>query len=190
MAWSNPPIPWRQLERTLSGFGSVTPIGEAGDGRALSLVSSKRAPYIAPSEPPNKSVAASAPAGDVVPYAELHAHSSFSFLDGASMPEKLAEEAARLGLTALALTDHDGLYGIVRMAEAAAELGLSTLFGAELSLGLTGPQAGNADPEGDHLLVLARKEEGYHRLALAITRAQLAGGEKGRPKYELNELAE
>ncbi|WP_341951906.1 error-prone DNA polymerase [Salinibacterium sp. TMP30] len=190
MAWSNPPIPWRQLERTLSGFGSVTPIGEAGDGRALSLVSSKRAPYIAPSEPPNGAEAASAPAGDVVPYAELHVHSSFSFLDGASMPEKLAEEAARLGLTALALTDHDGLYGIVRMAEAAAELGLSTLFGAELSLGLTGQQAGNADPEGDHLLVLARKEEGYHRLALAITRAQLAGGEKGRPKYDLHELAE
>ncbi|EPR75629.1 DNA polymerase III alpha subunit protein [Leifsonia rubra CMS 76R] len=125
-----------------------------------------------------------------MPYAELHAHSSFSFLDGASMPEKLAEEASRLGLTALALTDHDGLYGIVRMAEAAAELGLSTLFGAELSLGLTGPQSGNADPEGDHLLVLARKEEGYHRLALAITRAQLAGGEKGRPQYDLHNLAE
>ncbi|EAR24123.1 DNA polymerase III subunit alpha [marine actinobacterium PHSC20C1] len=190
MAWSNPPIPWRQLERTLSGFGTVTPIGEAGDGRAMSLVSSKRAPYVPPSEPPNDSSAAPSPAVETVPYAELHAHSSFSFLDGASMPEKMAEEAARLGLSALALTDHDGLYGIVRMAEAAAELGLPTLFGAELSLGLTGPQAGNADPEGDHLLVLARKEEGYHRLALAITRAQLRGGEKGRPHYELNELAE
>ncbi|TQO18664.1 DnaE-like error-prone DNA polymerase [Rhodoglobus vestalii] len=190
MAWSNPPIPWHQLERTLSGFGSVTPMGEAGDGRARSLVSSKRAPYVAPSQPPNAPETALASADEVVPYAELHAHSSFSFLDGASMPEKLAEEASRLGLTALALTDHDGLYGIVRMAEAAAELGLSTLFGAELSLGLTGPQSGNADPEGDHLLVLARKEEGYHRLALAITRAQLAGGEKGRPQYDLHNLAE
>ncbi|WP_010202489.1 error-prone DNA polymerase [Salinibacterium sp. PAMC 21357] len=202
MAWSNPPIPWHQLERTLSGFGTVTPLGEAGDGRAMSLVSSKRAPYVAPTAQPdtapdaqqdglpNGSEPASAPAVEVVPYAELHAHSSFSFLDGASMPEKLAEEAARLGLTALALTDHDGLYGIVRMAEAAAELGLSTIFGAELSLGLTGPQAGNADPEGDHLVVLARKEQGYHRLALAITRAQLAGGEKGRPQYDLHELAE
>jgi error-prone DNA polymerase len=193
MAWSNPPIPWHQLERTLSGFGSVTPMGEAGDGRARSLVSSKRAPYVAPtaapSEPLSNSTAASASGVDVVPYAELHAHSSFSFLDGASMPEKLAEEAARLGLTALALTDHDGLYGIVRMAEAAAELDLSTLFGAELSLGLTGPQAGSADPEGDHLLVLARKEAGYHRLAMAITRAQLKGGEKGRPQYDLQELA-
>ncbi|CAO1651618.1 Error-prone DNA polymerase [Salinibacterium sp. NYA9b] len=190
MAWSNPPIPWRQLERTLSGFGTVTPIGEAGDGRAMSLVSSKRAPYIAPSAPPTDEAAAASPDATAVPYAELHAHSSFSFLDGASMPEKLAEEAARLGLSALALTDHDGLYGIVRMAEAAAELGLRTLFGAELSLGLSGPQNGIADPEGDHLLVLARKEEGYHRLALAITRAQLAGGEKGRPRYDLDELAE
>jgi error-prone DNA polymerase len=196
MAWSNPPIPWNQLERTLSGFGAVTPIGEAGDGRAMSLVSSKRAPYVAPIAPPDQlhdglqSGSDAASVVEVVPYAELHAHSSFSFLDGASMPEKLAEEAARLGLTALALTDHDGLYGIVRMAEAAAELGLSTLFGAELSLGLTGPQTGNADPEGDHLLVLARKEMGYHRLALAITRAQLTGGEKGRPQYDLQELAE
>ena len=52
-------------------------------------------------------------------YAELHCHSNFSFLDGASHPEELAEEAARLGLAALALTDHDGFYGVVRFAEAA-----------------------------------------------------------------------
>ena len=56
-------------------------------------------------------------------YAELHAHSSFSFLDGASSPEELAEEAVRLGLDALTLTDHDGVYGIVRFAEAADALG-------------------------------------------------------------------
>ncbi len=51
-------------------------------------------------------------------YAELHCHSNFSFLDGASHPEELAEEAARLGLETLALTDHNGLYGVVRFAEA------------------------------------------------------------------------
>ena len=56
---------------------------------------------------------------DHVPYAELHAHSAFSFLDGASQPEELVAEAVRLGLDALALTDHDGLYGVVRFAEAA-----------------------------------------------------------------------
>ncbi|MGO1834378.1 MAG: PHP domain-containing protein, partial [Actinomycetaceae bacterium] len=59
-------------------------------------------------------------------YAELHAHSAFSFLDGANLPEDLAAEAARLGLEALALTDHDGLPGVVRLAEAARVLGLPT----------------------------------------------------------------
>ena len=57
--------------------------------------------------------------GPVVPYAELHCHSAFSFLDGASTPETLVAEASRLGLDALALTDHDGFYGVVRFAEAA-----------------------------------------------------------------------
>ena len=72
--------------------------------------------------------------GTRVPYAELHCHSNFSFLDGASHPEQLAEEAARLGLEALALTDHDGFYGVVRFAEAARTVGLPTVFGAEISL--------------------------------------------------------
>ncbi|WP_165064749.1 error-prone DNA polymerase [Marisediminicola senii] len=130
-----------------------------------------------------------APTVPAVPYAELHAHSNFSFLDGASSPEELLEEAQRLGLTALGLTDHNGLYGIVRMAEAAESFpDIGTVFGAELSLDLTAPQLGVAEPEGSHLVVLARKEEGYHRLAGAITSAQLAGGEKGRPVYDLDEL--
>jgi len=125
-----------------------------------------------------------------VPYAELHAHSSYSFLDGASSPEDLVEEAERLGLHALALTDHDGFYGIVRFAEAAEAFALRTVFGAELSLELTRPQKGEPEPEGAHLVVLARGEEGYHRLAGAITTAQLRGAEKGRPVYDLEELAE
>ena len=85
-----------------------------------------------------------------VPYAELLCHSNFSFLDGASHPEELAEEAARLKLEALALTDHDGLYGVVRFAEAAGALGLPTVFGAEVSLERTRPGNGVADPEGAH----------------------------------------
>ncbi len=186
MGWSNPPIPWSEFERKLSQAlrpGSAPPLdADGGDSPAWSR---KRTAYV----PPSAADAAADAHVAIVPYAELHAHSSFSFLDGASMPEKLAEEAARLGLTALALTDHDGLYGIVRMAEAAAELGVATILGAELSLGLSAPQNGVADPEGEHLLVLARKEEGYHRLAAAITEAQLRGAEKGRPVYDLDDLA-
>ena len=174
MAYNNPPIPWRQLEGTLSGR---KPLPGADDAP----FSWKRAPY---SPPPIQRPA------DAVPYAELHAHSSFSFLDGASGPAELVEEAERLGLHGLALTDHDGLYGIVRFAEAAEQTGVKTVFGAELSLDLPAPQKGNPDPVGSHLLVLADREEGYHRLAAALTRAQLAGKEKGRPVYDLDDLAE
>jgi len=131
------------------------------------------------------------PDEEYVPYAELHAHSNFSFLDGASAPEELIEEAARLRLHGLAITDHDGLYGIVRMAEAAEQYpAVKTIFGAELSLGLSKPQNGEPDPEGSHLLVLARGERGYRRLAGAITAAQLShGAEKGKPVYDLDALA-
>lgn len=65
---------------------------------------------------------------------------------------------------------------------------LQTVFGAELSLDLPAPQRGSADPAGEHLLVLARGMEGYHRLSGAITSAQLRGGEKGRPVYDLDDL--
>ena len=90
-------------------------------------------------------------------YAELHCHSNFSFLDGASHPEELAEEAARLGLAALAITDHDGFYGIVRFAEAARALALPTVFGTELTLGAHGVPNGTADPPGEHLI-----EQSWH----------------------------
>ncbi len=133
------------------------------------------------------------PSGASTPYAELHAHSNFSFLDGASSPEELVAEAARIGLEALALTDHNGFYGIVRFAEAAREVGLATVFGAELSLPAPGARraaarAGSIDPDATHLVVLARDPEGYARLARAISRALLDGGEKGRPAFTLESL--
>ena len=124
-----------------------------------------------------------------VPYAELHAHSAFSFLDGASTPEELVAEAARLGLRAIALTDHDGLYGVVRFAEAARELGMRTVFGAELSLSDTS-RTDVPDPPGPHLLVLARGPEGYRRLSRQLAAAHLAGGEKGKPRYDYDSLTE
>ena len=132
-----------------------------------------------------------------IPWAELHCHSSFSFLDGAATPGELVAEAARLGLEVLALTDHDGMYGVPQFAQAAARLAdrggpkLGTVFGAELSLGLPGqPERRSPDPEGRHLLVLARDAEGYRRLCAVISAAQLAGGEKGRPVYDTAALAD
>lgn len=131
--------------------------------------------------------------GPTVPYAELHAHSAYSFLDGASTPQELVVEAARLGLRAIALTDHNGLYGVVRFAEAAAELAaagqeIATVYGAELSLG-PGARTDDPDPPGPHLLVLARGPEGYRRLSRQIAAAHLAG-EKDRPRFDLDVLTE
>ncbi|TDL44084.1 error-prone DNA polymerase [Microbacterium oleivorans] len=182
MGWgNNPSVSWSEMERILSDRRRPEGAPAGTDGGDSPAWSHKRGKYRAPEiERPR----------NAVPYAELHAHSSFSFLDGASSPEDLVEEAERLGLHALAITDHDGFYGIVRFAEAAEHLQLQTVFGAELSLGLPGPQNGEPDPHGTHLLVLARGEEGYHRLAAAITHAQLSGGEKGRPVYDLHDLAD
>lgn len=193
MGWNNPRVPWRELERTLSG----RPVSaDGGDSPAWRR---KREEYLRPVDLPP-------PRGDDqgagrarVPYAELHCHSNFSFLDGASHPEELVEEAAQLELDAIAITDHDGMYGVVRFADAAAELGVRTVFGTELSFGLSAPQNGIADPEGDHLLLLAKRQDGYTGLCRAITAGQLHGydrqlphkdrAEKGRPVYDLKTVA-
>lgn len=176
MGWSNPEISWGELEKRLSGRLNTPQDPEA----PISTRKRKR-----------QRVDVERPAGPVTPYAELHCHSNFSFLDGASGPDKLVLEALRLGLHALAITDHDGFYGAPLFAETAQlHGGIKTSYGAELSLGLTRPQNGVPDPEGSHLLVLARGVEGYHRLAGAITDAQLRGDEKGRPDYDLHELAD
>src|SRR5205823_9801377 len=177
VGWSNPPIPWRELEQRLSwqpadpGLGGRPAGMDGGDSPAWSR---KRQPY-------QPTVTRTDSAQE---WYELHCHSNFSFLDGASHPEELIEQAALLGINGVALTDHDGMYGVVRFAEAAAASAVGTLFGAELSLGLSAPQNGIPDPEGRHLLVLARDRHGYASLSRAISHAQLAGGEKGRPTYD------
>ena len=189
MGWNNGPRTWREMHRVLSDRGTPpnprdgrprnVPVGAEGDSPAWSR---KRMPYRRPRDLPTHDATR-------VPYAELHCHSAYSWLDGASHPEKLAEEAARLGLDALAITDHDGMYGIVRFSEAARAVGLPTIFGSELTVGATRIPNGIADPEGDHLVVLARDQFGYARLCRAISLAQLRG-EKGRPVHRMDELAE
>src|SRR5215510_11433151 len=184
MGWDNPPVPWRELERRLSWGTTGGARGDDGE----------------PDPPPRPVTRLPVPAPGPR-WAELHCHSSYSFLDGASSPAELVAEAARRGLEALAITDHDGMYGVPQFAQAAAKLTdqtgvtLGTVFGAELSVGgdpiarRADPRAGAPDPEGRHLLVLARDPDGYRRLCWAISVAQLAGGEKGRPAYDLGELA-
>ena len=77
-------------------------------------------------------------------YAELHCHTNFSFLDGASHPEDLAERAVELGYEALAVTDHDGFYGVSRFWQAAKETGLPVIYGVEISLEMN--PGGASDP--------------------------------------------
>ena len=205
VGFNNPSWTWSELEATLSGRGRDgrapgSPSWNAGgDGPAWSRV---RQPYEPSGERRHGSV----------PYAELHCHSNFSFLDGASHPEELVDEAARLGLDALALTDHDGFYGIVRFAEAARAVGLPTIFGTELSVGATGGQGPLFRDEADtlqqvatgqvsdshapdpghdrqHLLLLADGPDGYRALSRAVSLGHLAG-EKGAPQFGVAEVAE
>ncbi|MCV7421797.1 error-prone DNA polymerase [Mycobacterium yunnanensis] len=184
MGWNDGPSTWGEMQRVLTskprraGSRLPEPTGDGGDSPAWSR---KRGSYERPDG--HRPTAAS------TPYAELHAHSAYSFLDGASTPEELVEEAARLNLKAIALTDHDGLYGVVRFAEAARELDVQTVFGAELSLGNV-PRTEMPDPPGPHLLVLARGPEGYRRLSRELATAHLAGGEKGKPRYDFDALTE
>ncbi|MCL5948307.1 MAG: PHP domain-containing protein, partial [Actinobacteria bacterium] len=123
---------------------------------------------------------------DVRRYAELHCHSYFSFLDGASSPEELVEEADRLGLAGLALTDHNGLYGVVSFSEAARSYGLPSIFGSEIEVTWTAPHSIQEKYENNrgysasrHLVVLAKDMEGYSLLSRTLSHANLAGGAKG-----------
>ncbi len=95
-----------------------------------------------------------------MPYVELHCHSAFSFLDGASHPVELAGAAAEQGHAALALTDHDGLHGAMEMAQALKPLGVRPITGAEITL-----------DDGSHVTLLCETREGYTNLCRLITAA-------------------
>ena len=93
-------------------------------------------------------------------YAELHAHSAFSFLDGASLPDELATAAATHGYEAFALTDHNGVSGSMEFAQAASSVGVKALHGAEVDL-----------EDGRHLTLLVDTQEGWRNLCHILTRA-------------------
>ncbi len=108
-----------------------------------------------------------------VPFAELHAHSNFSFLDGASSPGDLVERALGLGLSSLAVTDHQGLYGAVRFTSAAAEAGLHAVVGMEIEL---------LDPavlDPHHVIVPVRRRQ--RRMGTPGPRGSVSGGRPVRP---------
>ncbi|MGC9521571.1 MAG: DNA polymerase III subunit alpha [Anaerolineae bacterium] len=107
-----------------------------------------------------------APAYGASAYVELHAHSSHSLLDGVAFPEELAAKAAEHEMPAMALTDHDGLYGAVPFIRAAEAVGIKPILGAELTL-----------TTGAHLLLLAETAQGYANLCQLITLAR-----RGQPK--------
>jgi error-prone DNA polymerase len=104
-------------------------------------------------------------------YVELHAHSAYSFLDGASLPEELAIRAAELGYPALALTDHDGVYGSLEFAQAAKAFGVRPITGAEVTLA-----------DGSHVTLLVETAAGYANLCRLLTAAhagtRLPGNER------------
>ncbi|MEX2181205.1 MAG: error-prone DNA polymerase [Gemmatimonadaceae bacterium] len=122
-------------------------------------------------------------------FAELHCHSTFSLLDGASDPEPLVERALELGLAALALTDHDDVGGVVRFGTAAAAAGLPGILGAELTVevSLPGKRAG-LPPRLTHLVCLAESREGWGNITTLITRAREEHA-RGSPRVGLELLA-
>ncbi|MDX6566157.1 MAG: error-prone polymerase, partial [Gaiellales bacterium] len=104
-------------------------------------------------------------------YVELHAHSAYSFLDGASLPEELAARAAELGYDALALTDHDGVYGSLEFAYACKQFDLRAITGAEVTL------AGAA-----HVTLLCESQRGYANLCRILTDAHAGTRVAGRER--------
>ena len=150
------PLTWSKLERILSGKETAAPVPVQHTAPAHTRQHAPNAPR--------------------VPFAELHAVSAYNFLSGASEPEEMVARAAELGVEALALLDRDGFYGAVKFAEAAANAGIATVFGAELTL-------------GERVLpVIARGPEGYKRLSHLMADAHMATREKDKVAYPPLEL--
>ncbi len=139
------------------------------------------------------------------PYVELHCHSAYSFLDGASLPEELALRAAALGHSVLALTDHNSVSGSMELAQAATDAGVRAIHGAEIDLDLTSAEAAGeglsgasgraerGDPARAHLTLLVADAHGWRNLCQILTRAHAhtrdgTGRELGEPSIDLPTL--
>jgi hypothetical protein len=109
-------------------------------------------------------------------YVPLWCQSNFSFLEGASHPDELVDEASRLGLPALALTDRDGVYGVVRAHVKAREVGLKTIIGSEMTI-----------DDGSTIVLLAQDRGGYANLCRLISKGRLRS-EKGESSVGWNEV--
>ena len=112
-------------------------------------------------------------------YAELHCHSALSLLDGASLPEALAERAAALGYPALALTDHDEMGGVVRFGTACDTVGIGGILGVELTVRMPDLVTPGAERR-THLVLLAETRDGYRNIASLVTRARM-DSDRGTP---------
>jgi error-prone DNA polymerase len=131
------------------------------------------------------------------PYIELHAHSAFSFLDGASTPMELATAAEGHGYAALALTDHDGIWGSREFAESCQGIELRPITGAELTVSLAGsPDSTRSDPADlAHLTLLVEDTSGYRNLCRLLTAAHShtrddPGRAAGQPWTTLEQVEE
>ena len=121
----------------------------------------------------------------VAPYVELHCHSAFSFLDGASLPDEIIPAALELGYEAVALTDHNTVSGSMEFAVSARALGLRPIHGAEIDLA-----PGDA-PDGRHLTLLVEDAVGWSNLCRILTRAHAhTRGKPGPPSQASVELAD
>jgi error-prone DNA polymerase len=134
------------------------------------------------------------------PYVELHAHSAFSFLDGASTPMELAAAAAERGYPAFALTDHDGLWGSMEFAHACRGLGVRPITGAEITLSPRRRASnvsymGVSGPSTVHATLLVEDATGYRNLCRLLTAAHAhtrdgTGRTAGQPAVTLEQLEE
>ena len=126
------------------------------------------------------------------PYIELHCHSAYSFLDGVSLPQELAQRAGELGHTALALTDHNSLSGSMELAQAAADSGVRAIHGAEIDVALDAARPGEGVPSGEvggtrHLTLLVRDERGWRNLCRIVTLAHAHTRDSASRRFSSNE---